>query len=103
MLIRKMYSCDFVGRSVTLSGIGFGLCQMMSERRNHPSAWSANATRHGMPQRSFGLRPLKLRGGRFRIASRFARASSPYLLSPHPFKPLLPIASALHFPGAEAQ
>ena len=42
-----MYSCAFVGRSVTDSGIGFGFDQMMSDRRYQPSAWSAIATIHG--------------------------------------------------------
>ena len=54
---RKIYSCAFVGLSLTLSGIGFGLCQIMSERRYHPSACNANATRQGMPTRSLGLTP----------------------------------------------
>ena len=52
-----MYSCALVGRSVTLSGIGFGLFQMMSERRYQPSARNANATIHGMPTRSLGFMP----------------------------------------------
>src|SRR6185295_14362184 len=43
--------------SVTDSGMGFGLHQMISERRYQPSACSANATRHGMPTRSLDLRP----------------------------------------------
>ena len=47
----------FVGLSVTLSGIGLGFDQMISERRYQPSACSANATSHGMPIRSLGLSP----------------------------------------------
>lgn len=52
-----MYSCARVGRSVTLSGIGFGLLQMMSLRRYQPASCKANATRHGIPHKSFSLRP----------------------------------------------
>ena len=37
------------------SGIGLGLCQMISERSHQPSSWSAMATRAGMSIRSFGL------------------------------------------------
>jgi hypothetical protein len=44
-----------VGLSVTLSGIGLGLCQMMSLRRYQPSACSASATRAGIIRRSFGF------------------------------------------------
>ena len=44
-------------RSVTLSGMGFGFDQMMSERSHQPSARRANATIQGTPMRSFGLRP----------------------------------------------
>src|SRR5665647_2724522 len=58
---RNTYSCAFVGRSVTDSGIGFGLAQMMSLRRYQPSACSAKATRQGMPTRSLGL-PHLMRG-----------------------------------------
>ena len=42
-----MYSCALVQRSVTLSGIGLGLLQMMSWRRYHPSACKGKATRRG--------------------------------------------------------
>jgi hypothetical protein len=49
-----MYSCAFVHRSATDSGIGLGFDQIMSWRRNQPSARSANASIHG-PIRSFGL------------------------------------------------
>jgi len=52
-----MYSCDVVQRSVTLDGIAFGLFQMMSCRKYQPASWSANATRHGIPMRSFGFKP----------------------------------------------
>ncbi len=38
LLSKKRYSWDFVGLSVTLSGIGFGFDQMMSLRRYQPSA-----------------------------------------------------------------
>ena len=51
-----MYSCDRVGRSVTLSGIGLGLLQMTSDRRNQPRRWSSNAALHGMPTRFFSGR-----------------------------------------------
>ena len=47
MLVRVL------SRSVTDSGIAFGLDQMMSLRRIHPSSCNANATRHGMPRRFF--------------------------------------------------
>ena len=36
-------------------GIAFGLCQGITFRHVHPSCWSANATRHGMPSRFFGF------------------------------------------------
>ena len=42
-------------RSRTDSGIGFGLCQMMSWRRYQPSARNANASIHGIPTRSLCL------------------------------------------------
>lgn len=54
---RNKYSCALVQRSRTLSGIGFGLCQIMSWRRYQPSARSANASIQGMPIRSLGLMP----------------------------------------------
>src|SRR3990172_1593957 len=62
-----MYSWLRVGRSLTLSGIGFGLLHTMSERRYQPSAWSAKTTRHGIPIRflagsSQGGDPSRLRG-----------------------------------------
>jgi hypothetical protein len=46
-----------VQRSRTLSGIGFGLLQMMSWRKYQPSARSAKASIHGTPIKSFGFRP----------------------------------------------
>src|SRR3990167_2655492 len=52
-----MYSWDFVGLSLMLSGIGFTLLQMMSDRSHPPPACSANATRHGIPMKSFCLKP----------------------------------------------
>jgi hypothetical protein len=52
-----MYSCALVQRSRTDSGMGFGLCQMMSWRRYQPSSWRAKATRQGMPIRSFSFSP----------------------------------------------
>jgi hypothetical protein len=52
---RNRYSWAFVGRSVTLSGIGFGFDQMMSDRRYQPSACSASATNQGVGTMSFGL------------------------------------------------
>ena len=54
---KNKYSCAVVGRSVTLDGIGFGLCQIMSDRNHQPSACNANATRAGIMQRSFGFKP----------------------------------------------
>jgi hypothetical protein len=50
---RNRYSCAFVGRSVTDSGIGFGFAQMMSERSHQPSVWRAIATIHGIGTMSF--------------------------------------------------
>jgi len=44
---RKMYSWDFVGLSVTDSGMGFGLAHTISALRYHPSDCNANATRRG--------------------------------------------------------
>src|SRR5687767_3361762 len=55
-----MYSWLLVGLSVTLSGMGFGFDQMMSERNHQPSARKAKATIHGMPTRSFGFSPVPL-------------------------------------------
>ena len=52
-----MYSCDFVQRSFTLSGIGLGLCQMMSCLKYQPLARSANANSHGMPIKSLDFNP----------------------------------------------
>lgn len=52
---RKIYSCALVHLSVTLSGIGFGLLQIMSCRKYHPEERSAKATIHGIPIRSLGL------------------------------------------------
>ena len=76
-----MYSCAFVGRSVMLSGIGFGFDQMMSERSHQPSAWSANATRQGMPTRFFGLSPGN--GRRFGcVRALMSRARSPWAPPP---------------------
>src|SRR5581483_5741563 len=57
LLSKNRYSCAFVGRSVTLSGIGLGLCQTMSARKYQPSARKAKATAHGTPQRSFAFSP----------------------------------------------
>jgi len=54
---RNRYSWLRVGRSVMLSGIGFGFAHTMSLRSHQPAAWRARATRHGIPTRSFGLRP----------------------------------------------
>src|SRR4030095_16895065 len=53
---RKTYSWALVGRSVTDSGMGLGLAQMMSDLRYQPSAWRAKARRQGIPTRSLGLR-----------------------------------------------
>src|SRR5439155_19327204 len=47
-----------VQRSVTLSGIGAGLCQQITSRTHQPSACNANARRKGTRQRSLGLRVL---------------------------------------------
>jgi hypothetical protein len=58
LLRRKIYSCAFVGLSVTLSGIGFGFGHIMSDLSHQPSACNAKATRHGMPTRSFGFKPI---------------------------------------------
>ena len=44
-----------VGLSITASGSEFGFEKMISERRNGPSACNPNATREGIPQRSFGF------------------------------------------------
>ena len=55
--LSQRYSCERTQRSVTDSGIGLVLCQMMSWRRYQPSACKARATRHGMPIRSLALRP----------------------------------------------
>ena len=52
-----MCSCALVGLSVTLSGMGFGLCQIMSLRRYQPSACNAKATRQGMPNSCLGFMP----------------------------------------------
>ena len=41
----------------TLSGLGFGLCQITSLRRYQPSACNASAVRHGRPTRSPSLMP----------------------------------------------
>ena len=49
---RKTCSCADVGRSVHLSGMGLGLCQMMSRRSHQPSAWRASASRAGIISRS---------------------------------------------------
>jgi hypothetical protein len=57
LLSRKMYSWLFVGLSSTLSGMQFGLCQMMSLRRYQPSACNAIASRAGIMHRSLGFRP----------------------------------------------
>src|SRR3990167_416308 len=81
-----MYSCAFVHRSVTDSGIGFGFDQMMSCRRYQPSACRAKATRQGMPTRSFGFRPLLI--FELPICTR-PRDSSPYgliICPPVPFR-----------------
>ena len=37
--------------------MGFGLLQMMSERRIQPASCSANATRQGMPSNDLGGSP----------------------------------------------
>ena len=45
---------------MTLSGMGFAFCQMMSERRYQPSARNAKASSHGTPIMSFALQPSTL-------------------------------------------
>ena len=40
------------------SGIGLGLCQIISPLKYHPSTSKASATRHGIPHRSLCLSPL---------------------------------------------
>ena len=55
-----MYSCDLVHLSLTLSGIGLGLCHIISCLRYHPSARNANANIHGIPIKSFSLSPCSL-------------------------------------------
>ena len=57
LVSRNTFSWAFVGRSVTDSGIGFGLFQMISLRSHQPSACNAIATRAGIIIKSFGLRP----------------------------------------------
>ena len=47
-----------VGRSVTLSGMGFGLCHTIADRNIHPSSCKANATRHGWPIRFLAGKPM---------------------------------------------
>ena len=39
------------------NGIGFGLCQIISCRKYHPSSCKANATLHGIPIKSFAFNP----------------------------------------------
>lgn len=43
----------------TLSGLGFGLCQMMSLRKYQPSACRARAARQGRPTRSPAFTPAR--------------------------------------------
>ena len=57
---KKIYSCDLVHLSLTDSGIGFGLCHIISCLRYHPSARNANASIHGIPIRSFSFNPSSL-------------------------------------------
>ena len=52
---RNTLECDWVGLSDTDSGMGFGFAQMISDRRNQPSARRANARSQGAPIKSFGL------------------------------------------------
>src|SRR3954463_3269660 len=53
---RNTISVALVGLSETGSGIGAVLHQVIADRSHQPSARSANATIHGMPIRSLGLR-----------------------------------------------
>ena len=46
-----------VGRSLTLSGMGLGLCQTIADRSIQPSSCRAKAARHGWPIRFFAGRP----------------------------------------------
>src|SRR6266567_1512764 len=75
----KMYSCERVGLSFTLSGIALGLCQIISLRRYQPSACKANASRHGTPSKSLSFSPggcqaeLTLRDSDFSCPARASR------------------------------
>lgn len=58
--MRNMYSWLFVGRSVQDSGIGLGLCQMISDRRYQPGSAISQPwdfTQQGQINRPFGNRP----------------------------------------------
>ena len=55
-----MYSCALVHLSLTLSGMGLGLCHIISCLRYHPSARNANANIQGIPIKSFCFNPSSL-------------------------------------------
>ena len=77
-----MYSCDFVHLSVTDSGIGFGLCQIISWRKYQPSARNAKANIHGIPIKSFCLHPVSICLSDAKIEPLFVRCFGPPVLLP---------------------
>src|ERR1035438_3035334 len=79
---KKRYSCVRQGRSSTLSGIAFVLCQITSARKYHPASCNANATRHGIPIKSLGFSPLGVLGRLSNARAAYLSSEARYVLFP---------------------